>query len=78
MVCVRDDEQGGKYDRGTQQYGEWQWYDSFDAHGAAPFPQLIALDFTLKEGIEAMLMDEVEGIKEVRLAIDELTTPVNY
>lgn len=38
----------------------------------------IALDFTLKEGIEAMLMDEVEGIKEVRLAIDELTTPVNY
>lgn len=28
------------------------------------------LDFTLKEGVEAILLDEVEGIKEVRLAND--------
>ena len=27
----------------------------------------IALDYTLKEGVEALLLDEVEGIKEVRL-----------
>ena len=27
----------------------------------------MALDFTLKEGVEALLLDEVEGIKEVRL-----------
>ncbi len=27
-----------------------------------------SLDFTIKEGIEAILLDEVEGIKEVRLA----------
>ncbi len=27
----------------------------------------MALDYTLKEGVEALLMDEVEGIKEVRL-----------
>ena len=30
----------------------------------------MALDYTLKEGVEALLLDEVEGIKEVRL-IDE-------
>ena len=30
----------------------------------------MALDFTLKEGVEALILDEVEGIKEVRL-IDE-------
>ncbi len=28
----------------------------------------MALDYTLKEGIEALILDEVEGIKEVRLA----------
>ncbi|MBR2534055.1 MAG: NifU family protein [Erysipelotrichaceae bacterium] len=28
----------------------------------------MALDFTLKEGVEALILDEVEGIKEVRLA----------
>ena len=28
----------------------------------------MALDYTLKEGVEALLLDEVEGIKEVRLA----------
>jgi len=28
----------------------------------------MALDFTLKDGVEALLLDEVEGIKEVRLA----------
>ncbi len=27
-----------------------------------------ALDFTLKEGVEALILDEVEGIKEVRLS----------
>ncbi|MBO4358402.1 MAG: NifU family protein [Erysipelotrichaceae bacterium] len=27
-----------------------------------------ALDFTLKDGVQALIMDEVEGIKEVRLA----------
>lgn len=26
-----------------------------------------ALDLTLKEGVEALILDEVEGIKEVRL-----------
>ena len=31
-----------------------------------------ALDMTLKEGVEALLLDEVEGIKEVRLADDYL------
>lgn len=30
-----------------------------------------ALDMTLKEGVEALILDEVEGIKEVRLAEDE-------
>ena len=25
-------------------------------------------DYTLKEGVEALILDEVEGIKEVRLA----------
>lgn len=28
----------------------------------------MALDVTLKEGVEALILDEVEGIKEVRLA----------
>ena len=28
----------------------------------------MALDFTLKEGVEALILDEVEGIREVRLA----------
>ena len=28
----------------------------------------MALDYTLKEGVEALILDEVEGIKEVRLA----------
>ena len=27
----------------------------------------MALDYTLKEGVEALLLDEVEGIKEVKL-----------
>jgi len=27
----------------------------------------MALDYTLKEGVEALLLDEVEGVKEVRL-----------
>ena len=31
-----------------------------------------ALDLTLKDGVEALLLDEVEGIKEVRLAEDYL------
>jgi Fe-S cluster biogenesis protein NfuA len=35
-----------------------------------------ALDYTLKEGVEAMLMDEVEGIKEVRLAQDDLSSQI--
>ena len=30
----------------------------------------MALDATLKDGVEALLLDEVEGIKEVRL-VDE-------
>ena len=30
-----------------------------------------ALDMTLKDGVEALLLDEVGGIKEVRLATDE-------
>ena len=33
----------------------------------------MALDYTLKEGVEALLLDEVEGIREVRL-IDEYVT----
>lgn len=32
----------------------------------------IALDYTLKEGVEALILDEVEGIKEVRLAQEEV------
>lgn len=28
----------------------------------------MALDSTLKDGVEALILDEVEGIKEVRLA----------
>lgn len=32
----------------------------------------MALDNTLKDGVEALLLDEVEGIKEVKLA-DETT-----
>ena len=35
-------------------------------HGA--YVGCMALDFTLKEGVEALILDEVEGIKEVRLA----------
>ncbi|MDD5792699.1 MAG: NifU family protein [Erysipelotrichaceae bacterium] len=31
-----------------------------------------SLSFTLKDGIESLIMDEVEGIKEVRLADDSL------
>ena len=27
----------------------------------------MALDYTLKEGVEALLLDEVEGVREVRL-----------
>ena len=27
----------------------------------------MALDYTLKEGVEALILDEVEGIREVRL-----------
>ena len=30
----------------------------------------MALDSTLKDGVEALILDEVEGIKEVRLADD--------
>lgn len=33
-----------------------------------------ALDLTLKDGVEALLLDEVEGIKEVRLAEEENQT----
>lgn len=32
----------------------------------------MALDSTLKDGVEALILDEVEGIKEVRLADDQL------
>ena len=28
----------------------------------------MALDYTLKEGVEALILDEVEGIREVRIA----------
>lgn len=31
----------------------------------------MALDSTLKDGVEALILDEVEGIKEVRLAEDQ-------
>lgn len=31
----------------------------------------MALDSTLKDGVEALILDEVEGIKEVRLADDQ-------
>lgn len=31
-----------------------------------------SLTFTLKDGIESLILDEVEGIKEVRLADDSL------
>jgi len=37
-----------------------------DVHGACV--GCMALDYTLKEGVEALLLDEVEGVKEVRLA----------
>lgn len=37
----------------------------------------MALDATLKDGVEALILDEVEGIKEVRLAEDNLETIVN-
>ena len=30
----------------------------------------MALDATLKDGVEALILDEVEGVKEVRLADD--------
>lgn len=33
----------------------------------------IALGETLKDGVEALILDEVEGIKEVRLAEDQFT-----
>lgn len=32
----------------------------------------MALDNTLKDGVEALILDEVEGIKEVKLADDNL------
>lgn len=32
----------------------------------------MALDSTLKDGVEALILDEVEGIKEVRLADEQL------
>lgn len=32
----------------------------------------MALDATLKDGVEALLLDEVEGIKEVRLVDEQL------
>ena len=32
----------------------------------------MALDYTLKEGVEALILDEVEGIKEVRLALKKM------
>lgn len=31
----------------------------------------MALDSTLKDGVEALILDEVEGIKEVRLADEQ-------
>ena len=34
----------------------------------------MALDATLKDGVEALILDEVEGIKEVRLAQDDLAS----
>ena len=37
----------------------------------------MALDATLKDGVEALILDEVEGIKEVRLAEDNLETQAN-
>ena len=37
----------------------------------------MALDATLKDGVEALILDEVEGIKEVRLAEDNLESIVN-
>ena len=36
----------------------------------------MALDNTLKDGVEALILDEVEGIKEVRLAEDDLASQV--
>ena len=36
----------------------------------------MALDATLKDGVEALILDEVEGIKEVRLA-DEMPIEQN-
>ena len=32
----------------------------------------MALDETLKDGVEALILDEVEGIKEVRLVDEQL------
>ena len=37
----------------------------------------MALDATLKDGVEALILDEVEGIKEVRLAEDNLESILN-
>ena len=37
----------------------------------------MALDATLKDGVEALILDEVEGIKEVRLAQDDLQSQVD-
>ena len=37
----------------------------------------MALDQTLKDGVEALILDEVEGIKEVRLAEDNLQSIVD-
>lgn len=37
----------------------------------------ISLDATLKDGIEALILDEVEGIKEVRLAQDDLQSQID-
>ena len=37
----------------------------------------ISLDATLKDGVEALILDEVEGIKEVRLAQDDLQSQID-
>ena len=36
----------------------------------------MALDATLKDGVEALILDEVEGVKEVRLADDDFANQV--
>ena len=35
------------------------------------------LDTTLKDGIEALILDEVEGVKEVRLDIEAMFEPID-